>query len=142
MIEKLKLRALNAIVVPDWQQPEAAVYQALTDIVRSLTTHVDREHITLLINRGNFSEDAESSLEEVVYNLVLNLLLSEEIDVANTGLEISLVEELSPAELEALHQLQVYRITFAQEDVSAVANSQLQSLPSFELSAFLDKRKD
>ncbi len=122
------LRALNLIIFPDWQQPEESLYEEVAAVLRAIAQHPDCASILLLVNQSNFPEDAEASLEEIFASIVLNLFLSEGIDVSSSGIEIQFVPALTAVVAEVLSQQQVYRIPLAAEN--------LADLPQGEISAF------
>jgi len=98
LTDSLKLRDINLIIFPDWSQPEDLLYQDLASVITRLVDHPDKNQMTLLIDRGNLSED-EANL--FLSDVVMNLLLEEDLDVAD-GPEISLVGQLGEMQWSAL----------------------------------------
>ncbi|WP_421655278.1 class I SAM-dependent methyltransferase [Leptothermofonsia sp. ETS-13] len=131
--KRLRLRATNLIIFPDWSQLGEQLYEYLSEVIRAIAQHPDRQSMTLLVEKGNFPEQAEISLEEVFYELVLNLFLTEGIDIANEGPEVSLLENLAPHEYEKLFQSISYRISIPFEDREIVEFFQAESLPICDL---------
>jgi SAM-dependent methyltransferase len=118
--EKLKLKEINLIVFPDWSQTEDILYPVLTDVIRAITLHRDRQKITLLVDQSNFPPDSEESVEQIFYDLGFNLLLTENIEIADEDLQISLIKNLSKDESATLLQQISYRISLPQENLAAL----------------------
>ncbi|HAA32365.1 MAG TPA: hypothetical protein DCE56_37535, partial [Cyanobacteria bacterium UBA8553] len=94
----LKLRDINLIIFPDWNQSEESLNQDFSNVLKAIATHPDRIRITLVIDTTNISEaDAELAISGVI----MNLLMEEDLDVAD-GLEISLMGNLSEMQMKAL----------------------------------------
>lgn len=74
LIESLKLKDINLIIFPDWEQSEELLYEDLASVISSLVNHPNKNQITLLIHTGSLSED-EVSL--VLSDIVMNLLMQE-----------------------------------------------------------------
>lgn len=138
LLKKYHLKALNFILFPDWNQPEEILYESLAEILRSLVTHPDRSQITLLLDGSSFPEDREITLEEYLYSLVLNLLLTEGVDVANSGLEIFALDRLDDTAYPVLFA-NSRRIPLADERIGSWITphaAQLPSCPINSLAAF------
>lgn len=131
--EKLKLREVNLIVFLNWSQAEDDLYTALVDVIRLLTLHPDRQKITLLIDAGSFPLSDEASAHQVLYDLVLNIFLTEGIDVAGEGLEISLIDHLSSDEWLALAQQISYQIRLEQGNSESIDHTGLADIPLLDL---------
>ncbi len=135
LAQQLKLRPTNLIIFPNWSLPSDALYLELTDVIRAMATHPDRSQLTLLLYQGNNDSSSAMPLEDVLYELVLGLFLNEGIDVAGTGLEISILNDLHAAEWDYLHQQSLYRIILTHENPSAIA-AYGKELQAFHLTAF------
>ncbi len=128
LTEKLKLKDINLIIFPDWNQTEDILYQDLTSVISSLVHRSDKNQMTLLINIGNVSED---DTHLFLSDVVINLLLEEELDVTD-GLEISLVGQLADIQWEALLPRIQARIVLEYENKQAVVQVKAESLPLYE----------
>jgi spore maturation protein CgeB len=117
--QRFNLKAINLIVCPNWYQAEEVLYAALAEVIRVLAVHPDRRKITLLVDATNFPEEFETNANQVLYDLVLNLFLTEGIDIAEE-LEISLIEGLSLQEQSTLAQKISYRIPLPEEDFERI----------------------
>lgn len=127
--ERFNLNSLNLILFPDWSQSGEALYQELGAVLHVLGTHPQRQKMTLLVDRGNFPETTESSLEAILYDLALNLLLTNGIDIASDGPAISLVENLSWHEYKLLIQQISGRIPLSQENQEILTAFGIEDLP-------------
>lgn len=131
--DRLRLKSTNLIIFPDWSQLNEDLHQALSDVIQALGSHPDRGQMTLLIDRGNFPESDEMSLETMLYELILNLMLTSGLDVANDGPEISLVEHLTWQEYAHLLRQISYRISLPQENTEMLSVEGIQELPTWDL---------
>jgi glycosyltransferase involved in cell wall biosynthesis len=124
-----KLRDINLIIFPDWSLSEDDLDQELKRVIRAIATHPERSRMTLLVDTSNISEeDAELAISGVV----MNLLMEEDLDVAN-GSEISLIGNLSEMQWKALLPRLQGRIVLENENQQAIAALKAQTLPSCEL---------
>ena len=134
--KELKLRDINLIIFPDWSQSEESISLALASVIRAIATHPDKNHITLLIDTSNIAnEDAELTLSSIV----MNLMMEEDLDVTE-GPEISLIDQLSEMEWQALSSRIHARIVWENETPQAIAYSGVNNLPIIELNHFSSKR--
>jgi len=134
--EDLKLRNINLIIFPDWNQSEDLVFQDLVNVLRVVATHPDKERMTLLIDTSNISdEDAEIAVSGVT----MNLLMEEELDVEE-GLEISLIGKLDEMQWSALLPYIQARIVLEHENPQVIAFFKAETLPSYELDSFNDRQ--
>ncbi len=89
--DNLRLRDVNLMVFPDWNQSEEAVGLELQQVIQTLATQPDSQKTTLLIDTTNIAiEDAEMFISSVA----MNLMMEEDLDIMEE-LEISLIEDLS-----------------------------------------------
>lgn len=132
LIENLKLRETNFIIFPDWSQPEDLLYQDLASAMTSLMNHPDINQTTLLLDRGNLSEE-EATL--FVSGVVMNLVMEENLDVADE-LEISLVGQLNEMQWEVLSSRINARIVLEHENQQAIAQSKIEKIPTYEIASF------
>lgn len=131
-IENLNLRKSNFIIFPDWSQPEDLLYQDLASVITSLMNHPDINQITLLIDRGNLTEE-EATL--FVSGVVMNLVMEEGLDVADE-LEISLVGQLNEMQWEVLSPRINARIVLEHENQQAIAQNKVEKIPTYEIPSF------
>ncbi len=141
--EQYHLKALNFILFPDWNQLEEVLYESLAKILRSLVVHPDRSQMTLLLDGSAFPETEATTLEEYLYSLVLNLLLSEDLDVASSGLEIAALDRLNASDYSALFSHSLCRIPLSHEQIESwivpytteLSICPIESLDSFRIPA-------
>jgi glycosyltransferase involved in cell wall biosynthesis len=120
----LKLSEINFIVFPDWTADEEALGMELTEIMGTIASHPDKSRMTLLIDRSDISEeDANMFLSSIA----MNLMMSEELDVAE-GPEISLVGQLSEIQWQALLPKLQGRIALENENQNAIASAKAETI--------------
>ncbi|MEH1924684.1 glycosyltransferase [Nostoc sp.] len=133
--QNLQLGDINLIIFPDWLQPEESLGLALEQVIKTLVNHVNNEKITLIINTSNIAtEDAEIFLSSIA----MNLLLEEDLDI-NQGLEISLLENLSEIEWQALLPRINARLILEHEDQEALAKVPVKNLGCYELDNWINQ---
>ncbi len=115
--DDLKLREINLAIFPDWNQPEDSLISALENVLLTVGQHPDRNKITLLINSVNFPIHPELTADLLLANLVLNILVDYQIDLANEGAEIALIkQDFSEKKISKLIEKVNYIISLEQED--------------------------
>ncbi|HIK09058.1 MAG TPA: glycosyltransferase family 4 protein, partial [Oscillatoriaceae cyanobacterium M33_DOE_052] len=123
----LNLQAVNLIAFPDWQQPEESLGAELQAVLKTVATHPNKSGMTLLIYRGEMSEeDANLMLSTVA----MNLLMEEDLDVSD-GPVISLVGELDPMQWQALLPRLQGRIILAGENWDGIAAAKAENIPTY-----------
>lgn len=111
LIQHLGLRRFNVLVRPDWSQDPGALNEELVQIVRELRGLPFADQITLLIDRGNALINQELNLEEILYDVVLQVLLDQDsdIDLSTVGEQdsphVTLIDPLSSEQSLALTDL-------------------------------------
>ena len=124
----LNLKPLNLLIFPDWNQPEESLYLELELIIRSLVSHPERDFLTLLIDVSETLEQSELDASLIVSGIVMNLLMSEDLDI-NGEPEIILLENLNRSQWsEILPQIQ-YRIKLNADNHQAIAESGSAQIP-------------
>lgn len=115
--DNLRLRDVNLMVFPDWNQSEEAVGLELQQVIQALATQPDSQKTTLLIDTTNIAiEDAEMFISSVA----MNLMMEEDLDIMEE-LEISLIEDLSNIQWENLLPRINARIVLECDNLVAVA---------------------
>jgi glycosyltransferase involved in cell wall biosynthesis len=126
---RLNLKDTNLIIFPDWSQPEESFGLELERVVRAITTHSDKNKMTLLVDSSNiFDEDANLALSSVA----MNLLMKEDLDVSD-GPEISLIGHLSEIQWSALIPRLYGRIVLKNENREAIAQAKAENIALLEL---------
>ena len=132
-LQPLNLKEINFIVFPDWSAPEESLSLDLERIIKATTTHPDKSCITLLVDiTGISQQDANLFLSGVA----MDLLMQEDLDVTEE-LEISLVEQLSEPQWEALLPRLHARLVLEQENEQAIAQAKAQALLSYEVDSLI-----
>jgi len=134
--QALKLRKINLIVFPDWSASEESIGTDLTKAIRAIATHPDRMKMTLLVDTANISEE-EANL--ALSGVVMNLLMEEDLDVTESA-EISLVGNLEQRQWGVLLNRIQGRLALENENEQAIAAVKAESLPSWELDSFSNRR--
>ncbi len=132
----VSLSKINLIIFPDWTQEEDALSRELENVLRAIATHPDSRQIALLIDISNISEE-DANL--VLSGVVMNLLLQEELDVAE-DLNISLVGALEEIRWEELLPRLHARILLEWENQQAVTQAKAETLQVYELDSLSKKR--
>jgi predicted O-linked N-acetylglucosamine transferase (SPINDLY family)/glycosyltransferase involved in cell wall biosynthesis len=132
LAENLNLRDINLIIFPDWNQAEDLLYQDLASVITSLVSHPDKNQMTLLIHKGNFSED-EANL--FLSGVVMNLLLEEDLDVVDDP-KLSFVGQMDEMQWEALLPRIQARIVLENENQEAIAKLPVEKLPQSNIASF------
>jgi glycosyltransferase involved in cell wall biosynthesis len=134
-LQSLNLKEINLIVFPDWSVPEESLGLELERVIKAIATHPDKSHMTLLVDtRGISNEDAELVLSGVA----MNLLLQEELDVAE-GPTISLVGQLGEIQWEALLPRLQARIVLEHENQEAIAQVRATNLSWCEIDSLFER---
>jgi Macrocin-O-methyltransferase (TylF) len=99
--QTLRLRDINLLLCPDWNQPEAELFAALAATLQQLMTRSDRRSITLLIHPGKLdAEEVDLAISSVVMYLLSDAEL--QLDDPDQTLEISVLPELDDLQWQAL----------------------------------------
>jgi len=136
----LNLNDINLIIFPNWSQPEESLGIELGRVIKMIGTHPDKNHITLLIDTSNTSEeDANLFLSGVA----MNLLMQEDLDVTE-GAKISLVGHLAEVQRKSLlHRLHA-RIILENENREVIAQTialvGAERIPSYSIESIRDIR--
>lgn len=116
-LQQFKLREVNLVLFPDWNQSEEALYPELMGIIKAITTHPNRNQITLLIDAHELSnEDADLALSSII----MNLLIEEEVELEHT-VEIYLIGQLSMLQWSALLPQLQGRIVLQHENTEFIS---------------------
>lgn len=131
--QNFRLKDINLIIFPDWSQPEDLLYQDLASVISTLTTHPDKNNITLLIDTQNISEEEGDML---LSSLTMNLLMEEDVDITE-GPEISLLGKISDTQWKTLLSRINTRIALATDNQSAIAQAKAENLPSCDVDSLI-----
>lgn len=69
-------RPIALVVIPDWQQPEALLYEALGEAIAAVMTHLDQALLSLIVDVSQIPADLDADL--ILADLVMHLLLETE----------------------------------------------------------------
>jgi predicted O-linked N-acetylglucosamine transferase (SPINDLY family)/glycosyltransferase involved in cell wall biosynthesis/predicted O-methyltransferase YrrM len=131
--DNLRLKDVNLMVFPDWNQSEESVGLELQQVIQTLATQPDSQRTTLLIDTTNIAiEDAEMFLSSVA----MNLMMEEDLDIMEE-LEISLIEDLNNIQWENLLPRINARIVLECDNQEAVGKLSPAKLPQRQLESFI-----
>jgi predicted O-linked N-acetylglucosamine transferase (SPINDLY family)/GT2 family glycosyltransferase len=123
--QNFRLGDINLIIFPDWLQPEELLYQDLATVISTLTTHPDKNRLTLLIDTQNIPEEEADML---LSSLTMNLLMEDDVDISE-GPEISLLGKVSDRQWKTLLPRIQTRIALATDNQEAIAQAKAENLP-------------
>ena len=124
-LNNLRLREINIILFPDWQQPEESLCLQLEGVITTLFAQKEPSKITALLDISNISEE-DANL--VLSSVIINILMQEDLDETDIP-EFSLLGNLSKMQWKALLPCIHYRVVLENENLQAVAQSGAGSLP-------------
>ncbi|MEE3715925.1 tetratricopeptide repeat protein [Tumidithrix elongata RA019] len=131
-LQALKLRDINLLIFPDWQQEEEARSQDVIQVISALVRHPQSDRITLLIETtGIEQEDAEQFILGVM------MLLALQEGQEDTDLEISLTGNLSPTIWEVILGRVAGRIVLPQENRAAIKAVAMEAIKTVSLDQLL-----
>jgi predicted O-linked N-acetylglucosamine transferase (SPINDLY family)/glycosyltransferase involved in cell wall biosynthesis len=131
--DNLRLRDVNLMVFPDWNQSEEAVGLELQQVIQTLATQSDSQKTTLLIDTTNIAiEDAEMFLSSVA----MNLMMEEDLDISEE-LEISLIEDLNNIQWQNLSPRINARIVLECDNQAAVGKFSQGTIPQRQIESFI-----
>lgn len=124
-----KLREVNLIAFPDWQQPEEVVFQDVLAAVQGVMQRSDRAQTTFLI----YVSPRHAAEADLLLSGVLMQLLSEDaeavaIDTTTASPEISLISHLSPSQWQHLLPYLAQRVMLTHEDQAVVQQLKMEDL--------------
>jgi predicted O-linked N-acetylglucosamine transferase (SPINDLY family) len=131
--DNLRLKDVNLMVFPDWNQSEESVGLELQQVIQTLATQADAQKTTLLIDTTNIAiEDAEMFISSVA----MNLMMEEDLDIMEE-LEISLIEDLNNIQWDNLLPMISARIVLECDNQEVVGKLPHEKLPQRQLESFL-----
>lgn len=131
-----KLRDINLIYFPDWEQPEESLCSEMEKVIRLILAHPDRSRITLLIYRSNISEE-DANL--VLAGTTMNIFMEEKLE-GDDEPEFYLMENISQVQWEALILRLCAEIVFNDSNQEASAKLGAKNIPICELDKFSKQR--
>jgi acetyltransferase-like isoleucine patch superfamily enzyme len=135
----LPRKPINAIIFPDWQQPEETVFAELQDTLRELALHSESDSIALFIDTSHFPEVSEQIPESLVAYIGMNLLFSEEIDIAGSGIELGFVKCQNSETWNFLKPKLSYYLVLPHENSTCTVVQNSQTIQPIESKGFRDK---
>jgi predicted O-linked N-acetylglucosamine transferase (SPINDLY family)/glycosyltransferase involved in cell wall biosynthesis len=131
--DNLRLKDVNLMVFPDWNQSEESVGLELQQVIQTLATQPDAQKTTLLIDTTNIAiEDAEMFLSSVA----MNLMMEEDLDIMEE-LEISLIEDLNNIQWDNLLPRISARIVLECDNQEVVGKLPQEKLLQRQLNSFV-----
>jgi len=133
---RLQLKEINIVIFPDWSQAEEFLSLELAQVIKVIANHPDKSHITLLIDTSTI---ADEEAELAISGIVMNLLMEEDLDVAD-GPELSLMGHLSEREWSALLPCLYACLVLNHENQEVVTQVNAANLPVYKLDSLSIKR--
>jgi predicted O-linked N-acetylglucosamine transferase (SPINDLY family)/glycosyltransferase involved in cell wall biosynthesis len=131
--QNLRLRDINLMIFPDWNQSEELVGSELQQVIQTLATQSKNQQTTLIIDTTDIAvEDAEMFLSSIT----MNLMMEEDLDITEE-LEISLVEDLNDIQWATLIPSINARIVLECDNQAAIGKLSLAKLSQLELESFI-----
>lgn len=131
LVDSLNLKDNSLVIFPNWNLSEDLIYEDLANVISHLMNHPDRDRTTLLMDRGNLTEE-EATL--FISGVVMNLVMETDLDVADE-LEIASIGQLSEMQWEVLLPRINARIVLEHENEQAIVLSKIESIPTYEVSS-------
>lgn len=128
-IAAFKLRQRNVLVRPDWQQPEAELLAALSDLLKTVILDPESAQLTLLIDADPLDPE---EVDAAVTSVVMHLMAEEAIELPETGPEISLLSGLSADQWQSLLPYLSAQIVLDNSSVDRLLDP--EAVPAIELS--------
>ena len=138
-LSALPRKPINAVIFPDWQQPEESIFEQLQDTLRELALHSESASIALFIDTSYFPENFDQTPESLVSYICMNLSFSEETEVADSGLEISFVKCQDSETWNFLQPKLSYHLVLTHENSTREVVQNIQTIQSIEPEGFRDR---
>ena len=127
-LNNLRLREINIILFPDWQQPEESLCLQLEGIITILFAQKEPSKITALLDTSNISEE-DANL--VLSSVIMSILMEQDLDEIDIP-EVFLLGSLTKMQWKALLPCINYRVVLENENQQAVAGAGAASLPTLK----------
>jgi len=128
----LNLREINLIIFPDWSASEESIASDLVPLIRTILTHPNKEHITLLVDNSNISKE---EVGFILSSMMMTLIMEEDLAVSAEP-ELSIMGELSELQWQALLPRVQARILLENENQQAIAQAKAEKIPSYKIESF------
>jgi len=99
ILNALNITNINLLIIPDWHQPEAVLFEDLKNCLKSMAVHPNLQHITLLITQQDC--DAETA-NLILSDIALTLAQAEDFGLSDDGPHITLVDALTDEQWQGL----------------------------------------
>lgn len=126
--KQLKLRPVNLIIFPDWNQPEEQLLLDLARVMKAISSHPDVSQITLVIDTDKLSEE-DANL--VLSSVAMNLMMEEEIDLSEQ-MEVSITANLDKRDWNPLLRYVKGRLQLEAENLDKISQLQADKLPIYQ----------
>ena len=126
----LKLRNINFIIFPDWEQAEETLFLQMEEAIGKVITHSDSNNLNLLIDTSNLTEASGIDADLVVSGAVMSLMMKEDTNIS-TAPEITILGRLSEVQWKALLSRIQARISMERENIQAIADTKALALPLY-----------
>jgi len=130
-----RLRAINLVVFPAWNQPLEIVRSQLFRLLQAVVAHPDRQRITLVVNVGGPQEAIAAGLiSELADQIVHARALVDKPEISAIG------KSFGPDQWEVLMACVQWRVSLPQDDQEAIAIAKAQPFPVLSTAA-IDARQ-
>ncbi|NBD19020.1 MAG: glycosyltransferase [Cyanobacteria bacterium] len=128
--KQLKLRPVNLIIFPGWNQPEEQLLLLvdLARVMKAISSHPDVSQITLVIDTDTLSEE-DANL--VLSSVAMNLMMEEEIDLSEQ-MEIAITANLDQRDWNPLLRHVQGRLQLKAENLDKISQLQADKLPIYQ----------
>ncbi len=128
------MRDVNAVIFPDWSQPEGNLHEELRAVIQTLQKHPDSRHISLLIDSN---DQADETVYLMISGIMMDLLMENALEAEEPA--VSVIEKFNQAYWAPwLCRLHV-RIALPHDNHQTIAK-RAPNLPVYSLVEFENKR--
>ncbi|MDJ0616487.1 MAG: DUF5672 family protein [Calothrix sp. MO_192.B10] len=132
----LKLSKTNLIIFPDWSLNEEELGFQLMELIEGITTHVQSDQITLLIDINGTSEE---SVDLFLQAIAMNLMMEQEMDITEK-INISLVQNLTKKQWKLLLPRLNARILLKNENQQVIMRPEIQKISHYSLEELINQK--
>ncbi|NER23592.1 MAG: glycosyltransferase [Symploca sp. SIO1C2] len=140
LLNQLTLRKVNILISIDWSQQEETIIKFLGNILVTMGNHPDRKNITLLIDISNLPKDHQVSPEEIISDIALTLILEENLDILNEGVEVTMFPLLTKIQWQTISSKICGRIQWDCENADTIASLEMENMELYDLQSLSSKK--
>lgn len=133
---KIPEKPIFTVIFPNWQQQDEILWHDLKAILTTLTNHCDHNSIALLIDISSFSSEIDTSPQEVIWEVAMDLLINENIDIESSGIEIIFVNYLDSQLWQTLKSKVGYHIPMSNESTTVQLIENVSTIQTYSIKDF------